>query len=82
MLWHALLADELGESNLPSQLSTPGGWRKRFWQWHRLDACGYDVEQQPQPMAEAPKVRQGDRRARRRRRRGGRAALWASGVRS
>jgi len=57
MLWHALLADELGESNLPSQLSTPGGWRKRFWQWHRLDACGYDVEQQPQPMAEAPKAR-------------------------
>ena len=56
ILWHKLLAAELGEDNLPPSSASPGSWRKRFWQWQRLDACGYD-EQQTQPSAESPEVR-------------------------
>lgn len=57
ILWYSILVDELGEINLPSYASeAPGSWRKRFWQWQRLDACAYE-EQQPLTMSKAPQAR-------------------------
>ncbi|KAL1523615.1 hypothetical protein AB1Y20_010154 [Prymnesium parvum] len=41
ILWHALLQKKLGASNLPPAPVPPSSWRLRFWQWNRLDACGY-----------------------------------------
>lgn len=49
-LWHTHLRRELGESSLPTCPSPPGSWRRRFWQWQRLDCCGYE-EQTPQLRA-------------------------------
>ena len=55
ILWRAVLATELGESNLPTG-GAPGAWRRRFWQWHRLDSCVCEERQQT-TLAEAPPVR-------------------------
>ena len=56
-LWHALLKAELGESNLPPPASASGSWFRRFWQWQRLDACGYEEQQAALPAeGESPKV--------------------------
>ena len=46
LLWHALLAAEVGEANLPRIGAQ--AWRKRFLQWQRLDSCGCE-EQEPSP---------------------------------
>ena len=39
VLWRALLTKELGAEHLPGSPPGCGGWRRRFWQWQRLESC-------------------------------------------
>ena len=58
VLWRALLLAALGgdESYMPCAPSpATGGWRRRFWQWHRLDGCSCAlVPGGPPPAPTAP----------------------------
>lgn len=39
LLWRTLLTNELGAEHLPGSPPGNGGWRRRFWQWQRLESC-------------------------------------------
>ena len=53
-LWRSLLTAELGAEHLPGSDPGSGGWRRRFWQWHRLESCLCSPKRQPKP---SPTVR-------------------------
>ena len=53
-LWRSLLTAELGAEHLPGSDPGSGGWRRRFWQWHRFESCLCSPKRQPKP---SPTVR-------------------------